>query len=104
MSCLPAGDFLKNTSGGADAARVLVAGDDRAKWGVTVKVLDEIRKAHVTKLSMETAPGRRASTRKPSFLTGAFSLMRKDLIIGLSVSALIHWGIIFLTQALRHRP
>ncbi len=46
--------FLKNTSGGADAARVLVAGDDRAKWAVTVKVLDEIRKAHISKLSMET--------------------------------------------------
>jgi len=46
--------FLKNTSGGADAARVLVAGDDRAKWGVTVKVLDEIRKANITKFSMET--------------------------------------------------
>ena len=46
--------FLKNTQGGIDAARVLVAGDDRAKWGVTVKVLDEIRKAHITKLSMET--------------------------------------------------
>jgi biopolymer transport protein ExbD len=46
--------FLKNTAGGADAARVLVAGDDRAKWGVTVKVLDEIRKAHISKFSMET--------------------------------------------------
>jgi biopolymer transport protein ExbD len=46
--------FIKQTSGGVDAARVLVAGDDRAKWGVTVKVLDEVRKAHIGKLSMET--------------------------------------------------
>jgi biopolymer transport protein ExbD len=38
----------------AAAPRVLVAGDDRAKWGVTVKVLDEVRKAHIEKLSMET--------------------------------------------------
>jgi biopolymer transport protein ExbD len=46
--------FIKSVSGGADAAKVMVAGDDRAKWGVTVKVLDEVRKAHVTKVSMET--------------------------------------------------
>ena len=46
--------FIKNIQGGVDAARVLVAGDDRAKWGVTVKVLDEVRKAHIAKVSMET--------------------------------------------------
>jgi biopolymer transport protein ExbD len=46
--------FIKQTQGGVDEARVLVAGDDRAKWGVTVKVLDEVRKAHIAKLSMET--------------------------------------------------
>ena len=46
--------FLKNVSGGVDAAKVMVAGDDRAKWGVTVKVLDEVRKAHIQKISMET--------------------------------------------------
>jgi len=34
--------------------RVLVAGDDRAKWGVTVKVLDEVRKAKIEKVLMET--------------------------------------------------
>ena len=38
----------------AQAPRVLVAGDDRAKWGITVKVLDEVRKAHIEKVSMET--------------------------------------------------
>jgi len=34
--------------------RVLVAGDDKAKWGVTVQVLDEVRKAQIEKVSMET--------------------------------------------------
>jgi biopolymer transport protein ExbD len=38
----------------AQAPKILVAGDDRAKWGITVKVLDEVRKAHVEKVSMET--------------------------------------------------
>jgi biopolymer transport protein ExbD len=38
----------------AQTPRVLVAGDDRAKWGVTVRVLDEVRKAHIEKVSMET--------------------------------------------------
>jgi len=42
--------FLKQTQ----TPRVLVAGDDRAKWGVTVRVIDEVRKANVEKLSMET--------------------------------------------------
>jgi len=46
--------FIKQVSGGIDAARVMVAGDDRAKWGITVKVLDEVRKAHISKVSMET--------------------------------------------------
>jgi biopolymer transport protein ExbD len=46
--------FIKNTQGGADAVRVLVAGDARAKWGVTVKVLDEVRKARIEKIAMET--------------------------------------------------
>ncbi len=34
--------------------RVLVAGDDRSRWGVTVQVLDEVRKAQIDKVSMET--------------------------------------------------
>ena len=34
--------------------RVLVAGDDRARWGVTVQILDEVRKSGIDKLSMET--------------------------------------------------
>ncbi len=42
--------FKKN----AEDPRILVAGDDRAKWGVTVQVLDRIRKANIEKVSMET--------------------------------------------------
>ena len=38
----------------AQDPRVLVAGDEKAKWGVTVKVLDEVRNAHIEKISMET--------------------------------------------------
>ena len=38
----------------AQLPRVLVAGDDKAKWGVTVQVLDEVRKAQIEKVSMET--------------------------------------------------
>jgi biopolymer transport protein ExbD len=38
----------------AELPRILVAGDDRAKWGITVQVLDRIRKAGIEKLSMET--------------------------------------------------
>jgi biopolymer transport protein ExbD len=37
-----------------EAPRVLVAGDDKAKWGIVVRVLDEIRKQKIEKLSMET--------------------------------------------------
>jgi len=38
----------------AELPKILVAGDDRARWGVTVQVLDEIRKAGIEKVSMET--------------------------------------------------
>ncbi|OHE87015.1 MAG: biopolymer transporter ExbD [Verrucomicrobia bacterium RIFCSPLOWO2_12_FULL_64_8] len=34
--------------------RILIAGDDKARWGVTVAVLDEVRKAQIEKVSMET--------------------------------------------------
>jgi len=34
--------------------RVLIAGDDKAKFGVTVQVLDEVRKAKITQVSVET--------------------------------------------------
>jgi biopolymer transport protein ExbD len=44
-------DHYKQT---AELPRILVAGDDRARWGVTVQVLDEIRRAGIDKVSMET--------------------------------------------------
>lgn len=34
--------------------RVLVAGDDKAKFGATVAILDEVRKAGITQVSVET--------------------------------------------------
>ncbi len=35
-------------------ARVLVTSDDRAKYGATILVLDEVRKAGISKVSIET--------------------------------------------------
>ena len=34
--------------------RVLITGDDRAKFGITVRALDEIRKAGIQQVSVET--------------------------------------------------
>jgi biopolymer transport protein ExbD len=34
--------------------RVLITGDDRARFGITVRALDEIRKAGITQVSVET--------------------------------------------------
>jgi biopolymer transport protein ExbD len=34
--------------------RVLIAGDDKAKFGITVKALDEVRKAGIEQVSVET--------------------------------------------------
>jgi biopolymer transport protein ExbD len=34
--------------------RVLIAGDDRAKFGATVRALDEVRKAGIAQVSVET--------------------------------------------------
>ncbi len=36
--------------------KVLVAGDDKGRWETTVRILDEVRKAHIDKVSMETRP------------------------------------------------
>jgi biopolymer transport protein ExbD len=33
---------------------VLIASDDRAKYGVTIQVLDEVRKAGIKQVSVET--------------------------------------------------
>jgi biopolymer transport protein ExbD len=35
-------------------ARVLIAGDEKARFGATVQVLDEVRKAGISKFSVET--------------------------------------------------
>jgi biopolymer transport protein ExbD len=34
--------------------RILIAGDDKAKFGVTIQVLDEVRKANIEQVSIET--------------------------------------------------
>lgn len=34
--------------------RVLIAGDDKAKFGITVRALDEVRKAGIAQVSIET--------------------------------------------------
>ena len=38
------------------APRVLVSGDDKASYGDTVHALDEVRKAGIAQVSIETAP------------------------------------------------
>ncbi|HRG54563.1 MAG: biopolymer transporter ExbD [Opitutaceae bacterium] len=37
-----------------DEARILIAGDEKARFGPTVQVLDEVRKAGIMKFSVET--------------------------------------------------
>ena len=37
--------------------RILISGDEKAKFGVTVKVLDLVRKAGITQVSVETRTG-----------------------------------------------
>ena len=39
-----------------DAPRIVIAGDERAKLGATVAVLDDVRKAGIRKFSVETRP------------------------------------------------
>ncbi len=36
--------------------RILIASDDKAKFGIAVQVLDEVRKAHIEQVSVETRP------------------------------------------------
>jgi biopolymer transport protein ExbD len=38
-------------------ARVLIRGDDKAKFGAAVDALDEVRKAGIRKVSVETVVG-----------------------------------------------
>jgi biopolymer transport protein ExbD len=39
-----------------DAPRIVISGDDRAKFGPLVAVLDEVRRAGITTFSVETRP------------------------------------------------
>ena len=39
-----------------DDPRILLAGDEKARFGLTVAVLDEVRKAGIVKFSIETRP------------------------------------------------
>jgi biopolymer transport protein ExbD len=39
-----------------DDPRIMIAGDEKARFGFTVAVLDEVRKAGITKFSVETRP------------------------------------------------
>ena len=39
-----------------DTPRVAIAGDERAKFGAMVSVLDEVRRAGITQFSVETKP------------------------------------------------
>ena len=45
---------LANLKNRVPNPRVLIAGDDRARFGITVQALDEVRKAGITQVSVET--------------------------------------------------
>jgi biopolymer transport protein ExbD len=45
---------LANLKTRTTTPRVLIAGDDRAKFGVAVQALDEVRKAEIAQVSVET--------------------------------------------------
>ena len=47
-------NFVQQTRVKGKDPRVLLAGDDRAKFGPTVAALDEVRKAGITQVSIET--------------------------------------------------
>lgn len=52
MSDLPA--LIANYRKEVEDPKILVAGDDKARFGATVEVLDHIRKAGIEKFSVET--------------------------------------------------
>ena len=45
---------LANLKAKVPSPRVLIAGDDKAKFGVTIQALDEVRKAGIVQVSVET--------------------------------------------------
>jgi biopolymer transport protein ExbD len=44
--------YMSNTA--EPSQRILIAGDEKAKFGVTVQILDEVRKAGIKQVSVET--------------------------------------------------
>ena len=50
------GPRLENLRKSQQNPRVLVRGDNRAKFGAAVMVLDEVRKANIDQVSVETVP------------------------------------------------
>ncbi len=54
ISMSEVGPRLFNYKQSAPEPRVLVTGDDRAKFGPTIQVLDEIRKVGIDQVSIET--------------------------------------------------
>lgn len=46
---------LLNYKAAMPGARVLVTGDDKARYGAAVRALDEVRKAGISQVSIETA-------------------------------------------------
>ena len=49
------GPRLANYKATAGSPRVLVSGDDKARYGSTIQALDEVRKAGITQVSIKTA-------------------------------------------------
>jgi len=45
---------LQNYKANQAQPRVLIAGDDKGRFGLTVRILDEVRKAGITQVSIET--------------------------------------------------
>jgi biopolymer transport protein ExbD len=45
---------LQNYKANQATPRVLIAGDDKGRFGLTVRILDEVRKAGITQVSIET--------------------------------------------------
>jgi biopolymer transport protein ExbD len=52
---LPKLEYYKRRSG---APRVMVQGDEKARFGAAIVILDELRKAHIEEVSIETVPPR----------------------------------------------
>jgi biopolymer transport protein ExbD len=48
------GPRLQSYKSQTQTPRVLIAGDDKAKFGITVLALDEVRKAGIEQVSVET--------------------------------------------------